>query len=313
MSKLVEMTSKDDVFTKYTGSCSYTIEGKGQMWYKNGSFYDGEFKNGMKDGIGVFIWKNSIKYDGLFRTDKFIRGTMICQNFEYKGDVQNNVPHGFGVGKRTKDKGRLAKWEGKFEHGSFVQGTYDDGETKKVGNFKNGLIQGQGFIEKKDGRRWEGIWKDNFLEAGSYNGRECEDERSDEKWGFLHFKIMSQIIQFKSDKRIFHKIKIVSGFLKDKSCLMKIEWIPASSCKEKSNDDKVDGCWKINTIFVEEDKFENVLEKLSGKRVRKEKSVGAEKNESAVCEDFKKRKRDEDDMDAAWNVVFELAQQKSDK
>ena len=56
--------------------------------------------------------------------------------------------------------------------------------------------------------------------------------------------------------------QIISGVLKDKSCLMKIEWIPASSCKEKSNDDKVDGFWKINTIFVEEDKFEKVLEKL---------------------------------------------------
>ena len=249
----------------YEGPVRCILQGKGKMWYKDGSFYDGEFKNGMKDGIGVLMSKNSTKYDGLFRTDKFIRGTMIWKNFEYKGDVQNNVPHGLGVGKRTMDKGRLVKWEGKFEHNSFVQGTYDDGEMKKVGNFKNGLMQGQGCIEIKDGRRWEGIWKDNFLEAGFYNGRECEDERSDEKWGFLHFRMMSQIIKFKSDKRIFYKIEIVSGVLKDKSCLMKIEWIPASSCKEKSNDDKVDGCSKMNTIFVEEDKFENVLEKFSGK------------------------------------------------
>ena len=313
MSKLVEMTSKDDVFTKYTGFCSYTFEGKGQMWYKDGSFYDGEFKNGMKDGIGVFMCKNSIKYDGLFRTDKFVCGTMFWKNFEYKGDVQQNVPHGSGVAKRTMDKGRLVNWEGKFEHGKFVQGTYDDGEEKKVGNFKNGLIQGQGYIEKKDGRRWEGIWRDNFLEAGSYNGRECEDERSDEKWGFLHFKIMSQIIQFQSDKRIFHKIKIVSGVLKEKSCLMKIEWIPASFCKEKINDDKVDGCWKINTMFVKEDKFHNVLEKLSGKKVRKAKSVEADKNKSGVCEDSKKRKRDEDNIDDVWKFVSELAQQKTDK
>lgn len=304
------MTSKDDVFTKYTGFCSYTIEGKGQMWYQNGSFYDGEFKNGMKDGIGVFMWKNTIKYDGLFRQDKFIRGTMIRKNFEYKGDVQNNVPHGSGCGKRNMENGKWVKWEGKFEHGSFVQGMYENEEEKKVGNFKNGLMQGQGYIEKKDGRKWEGIWINNFLEAGSYNGRECEDEKSHEKWGFLHFKIMSNIIKFKSDKRIFHKIKIVSGFLKDKSCLMKIEWIPASSCREKSNEDKVDGSWKMNTIFVDPDKFEKVLEKLSGKQIRKEKGVEGEKYEKGMCDDSKKRKRDEDNMDAAWNVVFELAQQK---
>lgn len=317
MSKFVEMTSKDDVFTKYTGFCSYTIEGKGKMWYKDESVYEGEFKNGCKNGNGVLTFKNGKKCDGLFCDDKFIAGTIIGKDadrgdYEYKGYVQNYVPHGWGINKWMVKGGNCVTWEGKFENNKFVSGTCDDGKKKIVGDCKNGALQGNGYIENKDGRKWTGTWKDGFLHDGTYNGLECEDEKR--KWGFLDCKVHVEIIRFKSENfrvqesKKYYKIKIVSGKLKGKSCLMKVEWMNALSEKEKN----VDGYWKMNTIFHREDEFEEVLSRLCGKKITY-LNVEAQKIESAMSEDSKKRKRDGDDMDNVWKFVSELAQQKSDK
>lgn len=302
----------------YEGPVKCILQGNGKMLFKDGSLYEGQFKDGLKNGNGVYTFKNGQKFDGLFRDDKFIAGTIIAKNadgqdYEYKGDVQNNVAHGSGVGRRKDKKGNWVTWKGRFENNEFVSGTCDDGVTKRVGDFDKGWIQGKGLVEKKDGRKWNGIWENGFLKKGEYNGLECEDEKSPLKWGFLHCIISTQIMHLKSDTRTFHKIKIESGDLRGKLCLMKVEWIPAFCDEEKSGDDNVNGYWKMNTIFHEEDEFEEALEKISGRKLIKVNSVGAKKNENKLCEDSKKRKRDEDNMDDVWKFVSELAQEKTDK
>lgn len=304
---------EDDTRVMYEGFVRCILQGEGKMWYKDGRLYEGEFKNGCKNGKGVLTFKNGKKCDGFFRDDKFIAGRMTGKDYEYKGEVKNNVPHGSGVGKRKGREGNWVTWNGKFENNSFISGTYDDGVTKRVGYFKNGLIQGKGSIERKDGRKWSGIWTNGFLSDGTYNGRQCEDVRGDEKWGFLDFKVATEMMKFKSETRTFHNIRITSGDLKGKLCLMKVEWIPTLSDKEKSGDNNVNGYWKMNTIFYEEDQFEKVLEKMSGKKIIKFKKVDEKKIENEMCEDSKKRKRDEDNMDDVWKFVSELAEQKSDK
>ena len=305
----------NDTRVMYEGPVKCILQGKGKMWYKDGRLYEGEFKNGCKNGNGVLTFKNGKKCDGLFRDDKFIAGTIIGKNadgqdYEYKGEVLNNLPHGSGVGTRKGKDGNWVTWKGKFENNSFVSGTFDDGVTKRVGDFKNCSIQGNGFIEKKDGRKWSGIWTNGFLSDGTYNGLKCEDVRSDQKWGFLDFKVASEMMKFKSETRTFHKIRIISGDLKGKLCLMKVEWIPAFSDKETSGDNNVNGFWKMNTIFYEKDEFEKVLQKMSGKKFIKFKTVDAIQIENELCEDSKKRKRDDNNMDDVWKFVSELAQQK---
>ena len=303
---------ENDTRVMYEGHVRCILEGKGKMWYKDGRVYEGEFKNGCKNGQGVVTAKNGKKFDGVFLQDKFIHGTITGKDgdgndFEYKGDVQNNLPHGSGVAKRMGKDGKWVTWRGKFENNVFLSGTMDDGLEKVIGNFKNHCIQGNGYIENKDGRKWAGIWNNGFLLDGSYNGPECEDEKSDQKWGFLDFEVKSKLMKFKSDNRQFHKIKIMSGNLKGKSCLMRIEWISAFSCTAKSGNDNVDGYWKMNTIFYKEDEFEKVLEKLRGCKMQE--SVKGEKIDNARCQDCQKRKRDEDNMDDVWILVSKLAKQ----
>ena len=46
-------------------------EGKGVYNYEGGEKYDGMFANGLKHGKGVFNWKNGLKWDGAFKMDEF--------------------------------------------------------------------------------------------------------------------------------------------------------------------------------------------------------------------------------------------------
>ena len=39
-------------------------EGKGIYYYKNGEKYDGECKNGLKEGKGIYYFNNGNKYEG---------------------------------------------------------------------------------------------------------------------------------------------------------------------------------------------------------------------------------------------------------
>lgn len=46
------------------------MEGKGIESWADGRKYDGDFKNGKKDGEGTFEWPNGNKYIGSWRNDK---------------------------------------------------------------------------------------------------------------------------------------------------------------------------------------------------------------------------------------------------
>ena len=45
-------------------------EGLGIFQYKNGDVYVGEFKNNKIDGYGIYRWKNNSVYDGMFKEDQ---------------------------------------------------------------------------------------------------------------------------------------------------------------------------------------------------------------------------------------------------
>ena len=46
------------------------MEGKGKELWSDGRKYEGDFKNGKKDGEGVFEWANGIRYIGSWRGGK---------------------------------------------------------------------------------------------------------------------------------------------------------------------------------------------------------------------------------------------------
>ena len=45
-------------------------EGKGKYIFENGDYYIGQFKNGLRDGLGKQYYKNKIlQYDGMWKSD----------------------------------------------------------------------------------------------------------------------------------------------------------------------------------------------------------------------------------------------------
>ena len=59
--------------------------------YDNGK-YIGEFKNGMRDGKGIYYWNNGDRYEGDFRNGKYEgKGIYYYNNGErYEGDYRNH-------------------------------------------------------------------------------------------------------------------------------------------------------------------------------------------------------------------------------
>ena len=84
----------------------------GKLYYGNGDYYIGPFKNGKKEGKGVEYYKNNkFKYIGNFVDDKYEddKGQFYYENGEvYTGQFQKGIIYGKGIktdnhGKKTKE------------------------------------------------------------------------------------------------------------------------------------------------------------------------------------------------------------------
>ena len=69
-----EYTNADGSYNEYVHyegnfeNCFW--HGKGKRYYKDGSImYDGEWKNGRRNGLGIFYYENGECYDGEFKND----------------------------------------------------------------------------------------------------------------------------------------------------------------------------------------------------------------------------------------------------
>ncbi|MBX2863123.1 MAG: pentapeptide repeat-containing protein [Leptolyngbyaceae cyanobacterium MAG.088] len=73
--------------------------GRGSMLYSNGNRYDGEYRNGQRNGCGTFTFDNGRRYVGEFHNDLFSgRGVWMLENGDrYIGDFEFNKCNGEGV------------------------------------------------------------------------------------------------------------------------------------------------------------------------------------------------------------------------
>ena len=122
---------------------------KGIMYYKNGSKYEGQWKNDKKHGRGVFISQN-------YNNPKLI-------GIKYEGEFNNDKIEGYGVGKYTSGDKYEGEWKNNKQYGRGVL-IYKEGG-KYIGEWKNGKLNGNGIYYLKNGERFEG----NFIDD-KYNG-----------------------------------------------------------------------------------------------------------------------------------------------
>jgi serine/threonine protein kinase len=126
--------------------------------YNNGDKYEGNLKDGRKNGNGTYIWANGVVYSGIWKDDvkvsKKEKSSINCD-----GDCKN------GYGTLTYEKG--GKYVGNFRskkrhgHGTYY---YTTG-SKYVGDWKKGKKHGQGTSFDSHGNEYQvGEWKnDEFV------------------------------------------------------------------------------------------------------------------------------------------------------
>lgn len=115
--------------------------------FPNGDRYEGEFKDGLMNGWGVYEYRNGDRFEGEFRSDmKHGKGTYSYKNSDkYIGDFRNDMKEG---------------------RGSFM---FHNGD-RYVGDFKNDMISGKGTMLYQNGNKFAGDFL-NGVKAG--NGVFC--------------------------------------------------------------------------------------------------------------------------------------------
>lgn len=155
--------------------------------YSNGSLYIGQKRHGMKNGKGLFKYCNSSIYIGEWRENTMTGfGTLFNDQGQiiYKGDWKNDKFHGRGAlyhpSPHNNENEALidynnfntayknwVKYEGEFVldmkegHGVLY---FQNGDIYE-GKFKCDKIDGEGWYENKHGKRFQGVWENNYLIA----------------------------------------------------------------------------------------------------------------------------------------------------
>ena len=154
--------------------------------------YEGEWKNGKRDGFGIYIKKNTAKFIGYFIKDN-ANGFGKLSNGngdEYKGYWASSKANGIGIYTRKKIVSYKGWWENdrqdKFGIESWPKLNY-------IGDYSNGVKEGYGIMNIKDGiyegqmkgGNFNGIGKFIFNDKRRYEGEYINNKM--EGYGILYF------------------------------------------------------------------------------------------------------------------------------
>jgi hypothetical protein len=118
------------------------VTGRGKYYWANGDWYEGEFKDGHRDGMGTQYFGCSGRYQGSFRNGTMDgTGTFYLANGNrYEGDVHNGAMDGIGT-------------------------FYLAGGNRYEGTVHNGAVDGMGVLYFANGNRYEGEFKGSHQEG----------------------------------------------------------------------------------------------------------------------------------------------------
>ena len=138
------------------------FEGKGELNIEGISKYNGEFKNDLPEGKGIFEdYENNYKYDGDWSLGKKNgRGVLeFTDGTKYEGDFKNDLYDGNGIIKFNNGN----VYEGEFVEGN-IKGkgkfVWNDGK-KYDGDYEDFMKNGFGKFFWKEKKYYEGQWLNN--------------------------------------------------------------------------------------------------------------------------------------------------------
>ena len=118
--------------------------GKGKMFWKDGSFYDGEWEKGVIDGFGTKKTPG-LYYEGFFKDGhKYGKGKNIFGDGEvHEGDYENGLLNG---------------------HGNITYANDDEfNRNNYIGEVKDGHPHGKGELVWKSGKSYDGEWQKGVI------------------------------------------------------------------------------------------------------------------------------------------------------
>eukprot|EP01124_Arcella_intermedia_P013534 TRINITY_DN19939_c0_g1_i1.p1 TRINITY_DN19939_c0_g1~~TRINITY_DN19939_c0_g1_i1.p1 ORF type:complete len:921 (+),score=252.59 TRINITY_DN19939_c0_g1_i1:23-2764(+) len=190
----------------YTNGTTYSGEwvngrkiGQGKIVWPNGDSYVGSWNNDKMDGKGILSRKNPPSfYEGDLKDDlKNGIGTLKLKNYRYTGEWLNDLQHGkgeestpdyvyTGFFRRGRKEGE-GKWhntdntinyEGQFLNDQFHgSGKYQNSTIKYTyeGDWICGKKNGKGKESWGDGRKYDGYWENDLYEGkGLFSGKTGE-------------------------------------------------------------------------------------------------------------------------------------------
>jgi len=124
--------------------------------------YEGEYRDGLKHGRGVFRYANGDVYEGEFKDGRLNgRGVMnYASGSVYDGQYDDDKRNGFGVYTFANGNVYEGEWKGNKKHG---RGTmrYANGDVFE-GAFMDNNRNGSGVFRYANGDVYEGEYSDNF-------------------------------------------------------------------------------------------------------------------------------------------------------
>ena len=130
-----------------------------------GDWYEGDFHNGNFHGLGKINFSNGEKYQGEFKDNFALRGTMYYLNGDtYEGEWFNNMFDGQGIYRHANGWARIGEWKDGQPHGRqihydknncifrsgiFMNGVYSSYEDIEVQKFNRLKFNAQGLCGSK--------------------------------------------------------------------------------------------------------------------------------------------------------------------
>ena len=161
-----EVLLPKEYFSTYDGEYTDGLrQGIGTHYYTSGDKYFGEWEYGVQTGKGVFTYVDGSIHSGYYKGGVYNGSGRFTHpdGTKYKGNFLEGEFHGRGV--LILPNGE--KYDGIWENGikcGYGKLTTRDGE-EYIGEFKNNLQHGKGKVISPDGAIYDGMW-DNGIKSG---------------------------------------------------------------------------------------------------------------------------------------------------
>lgn len=143
--KINEVYDEEPIYIQYYDNGRYEgemkdgkREGKGKFFFITGDVYEGEFKNNQKNGKGTYTYCNKDVYVGEYKNGR-IHGKgkyTYVEGDVYEGEYKNEKRDGHGVYKYNNGNKYEGEWKDGKKHGTGI--FYYNDKSRYEGEFENG-------------------------------------------------------------------------------------------------------------------------------------------------------------------------------